>query len=300
MTGITFLLMLLVGGYIFRMKADKAAQPKEDVKKIEKTRKTKNKKKLEFKDSTPTSKPLEALGRWVALIFILLFAGLVGQIAKDVTRDAFSHGAQDAKMTDADLRMIVNQWSKRLPVMLDSDTRADSIVALPGPKLAYYYTLVNYPAGSLSPSAILSVRGPMLKNATCSGTGAYEFIKKGVPIVYHYSGNDGGFVTEVTITPADCANNWEPVSTQPPQPKGIPPGYAVTWTPPEADHQAYINSEKQAIHACSAIFDGSNWEDEGFNVYMDSTETIHVIGTAKARFDFGRCMDKNGFPLSFE
>ena len=48
------------------------------------------------------------------------------------------------KLDDSKLEEIAREANEQFPYMLDDETRADEVKALPGKKLAYYYSLVNF------------------------------------------------------------------------------------------------------------------------------------------------------------
>jgi len=52
------------------------------------------------------------------------------------------------------------------------------------------------------------------------------------------------------------------------------------------------------ISACLTRVDKGKWEGDGVEAYMDTIGTIHETGAPQAEFDFGRCMDENGYPAT--
>jgi hypothetical protein len=166
-------------------------------------------------------KLLKALGSVAGLIFILAVASVSQSVGKDVTKAILS--PSEPQNTSASgsgqkvaiiwsknpsvnfelLRRAANEMNKQMPMMIDANTRIDRVMAFPGPKFVYYDTLVNDTAASIGAADIAAAREkvtPLLKNGICSG----EYIKGGVTVVCHYSGNDGGFIMEIEITPSDC------------------------------------------------------------------------------------------------
>jgi hypothetical protein len=84
---------------------------------------------------------------WPVFAIIGLMLSTVAYGLKTVSDDDAPTQSDDRGKPD--LVRVAAGLSQRLPKMLDSETRWDSVTAGPGEKLTYTYTLVNHPAGEL-------------------------------------------------------------------------------------------------------------------------------------------------------
>lgn len=94
--------------------------------------------------------------------------------------------------------------NKKLPKMIDEETRLDTTVAGPGKQWTYRYTLVNYKAGDTDNERINAVLGDNIRKGFCNTKEMQLFIENGVTMRYKYSGKDGAYLGEVVVTPMDC------------------------------------------------------------------------------------------------
>ena len=101
-------------------------------------------------------------------------------------------------------RTAAEKANEKVPMMLDNDTRLDSVAAA-GTKLIYNYTLVGYEAGEIDSEALIgNLRGRLISNA-CTGSLKASFLDRGASVVYSYRGKDEELIGEVNVDPADCA-----------------------------------------------------------------------------------------------
>lgn len=129
-----------------------------------------------------------------------VFAQALGKTASFAGRSA----SPSLTAVESALRTMVNEANRGMPVLLDQDTRMDSLVAGPGAMLTYMYTLTTLRAGEVDRSALEQrIRGP-IKLGVCSAPDLQEFFQYGVTLRYYYRGSDGGFAAQGDVTPKDC------------------------------------------------------------------------------------------------
>jgi len=129
-----------------------------------------------------------------------VFAQALGKTASVASRS----GSASQASIEAALRTMVNEANRGMPMLLDQDTRMDSMVAGPGALLTYMYTITTLRAAE-NDRQILErhIHGP-IKLGVCSAPDLQEFFKYGVTLRYFYRGSDGGYVAQGDITPKDC------------------------------------------------------------------------------------------------
>jgi len=107
-----------------------------------------------------------------------------------------------AGMSASELASVAQDVNKRVPMMVDNDTRLDKVVAKGGSQLVYHYTMVNYSYNQFDKKKFTdSFKGSLLKH-TCSKLS--RLISQGVEIVYSYKAKDGKFLTQVAVNKKKC------------------------------------------------------------------------------------------------
>ena len=107
------------------------------------------------------------------------------------------------KLSNKVLTNAANTVNKTTPYMVDKETRLDSVVGI-NDTFTYFYTLVNYTSKQLNAKKLEASLKPSITKNACSQPAMAVFFKNGVTINYNYKGKDGGFVLNISITPATC------------------------------------------------------------------------------------------------
>ncbi|OGB23442.1 MAG: hypothetical protein A3I66_01915 [Burkholderiales bacterium RIFCSPLOWO2_02_FULL_57_36] len=114
-------------------------------------------------------------------------------------------GSLESETTvDNVLTKVSAQMNGKLPIAIDSDTRLDSISAVPGRHLIYHYTLVTLNGDDVKAESFHNLARPQLKNRLCDSAEMQNFLKNGVTISYLYKGKDGQPIGGAKFVPSDC------------------------------------------------------------------------------------------------
>ena len=105
---------------------------------------------------------------------------------------------------DQQLADLAEEGNAHLPMMVDAQTRLDSMLASSGNGFAYNYTLVNLEARQIDRAAFEKKLEPHLKTVLCTGSDNALFRDNGVNVTYTYHGNDGGEVASVVVPASAC------------------------------------------------------------------------------------------------
>ena len=143
----------------------------------------------------------QALGA-IGVVVVVVFAGGIGKLVGSSTSERFFEGKREAELNSVLMR-AASELNKNLPMMIDSETRFDSSVGI-NKQFRYNYTLINYAAEDLDPSAIQSTMEPKLKNTVCTTKEMEVFVKNNVPVTYAYHGKNGTQVAVITVQPSAC------------------------------------------------------------------------------------------------
>lgn len=133
----------------------------------------------------------------------LATAFLAGQaIALDKKGNFESKAEQDAFIAET-LKKMAREMNSQMPIQLDEETRAMSVIALQK-TITFNYRLTNYAASQVQPKRIEQGARENLNLIVCKSKATRDLIDMGVQYVYLYSGNDGKFVTRVVVDRYSC------------------------------------------------------------------------------------------------
>ncbi|TVL02877.1 hypothetical protein AYI82_20395 [Shewanella algae] len=153
-------------------------------------------------------KLLSIIGSIVGVIVVLAFAGIGGQVGKEVGKAAFSPSKPSEEEILAKLAEGFEVGAKKInesaPTMVDEETRMDGASAGPGALLTYHYTFTNYSSTDIDSGLIRANVLPVVKNSVCSNKDMKPSLQYGGKYKYSYSGNDGVLISEFTIDRTDC------------------------------------------------------------------------------------------------
>jgi hypothetical protein len=115
-------------------------------------------------------------------------------------------GCLTGGMLDKVMLKAAEEINKNCPIMVDSETRLDNAMALPGKKLVYYYTMINYAKEELDVDIFAENMTPTIINAVSSNNEMAFLREKEVTFSYQYKDKNGEFFWTLDVTP-DMYNN---------------------------------------------------------------------------------------------
>jgi hypothetical protein len=102
------------------------------------------------------------------------------------------------------LRKEVESTNGTLPMMVDEETRLDTVYASPEGKLNYRYTLVNYRGSEIDFPSLREAIEENAVNGYCTHPEIQGFRERNIPMVYHYLGSDGVFIGSFEANNQGC------------------------------------------------------------------------------------------------
>lgn len=133
----------------------------------------------------------------IAVLAVLLVATSIGNIGGKIASEAaFGPSSRDV------IAAATREINKKLPMMVDKETRLDSTTPGPGRMLAYNYTLVNYTASQLSDQWLNTFQRKVVK--TSCRQKQKNLLSNKISMRYRYSSADGYMVRNFIINPTDC------------------------------------------------------------------------------------------------
>ena len=165
-------------------------------------------------------KLLPALG----IIAVLIVAGIGGQIGKKVGKSAFSPSKPSQQEVEAKLiegfTTAANQINKKVPMMVDEETRLDRATVGPGARVVYHHTFPRYTSRDIDANWLHTDLRPEVMRKVCDSKGMRKSLQYGGKYVYSYSGSDGVEITRFEIDRNDCGfppitpNNANPANAK--------------------------------------------------------------------------------------
>ena len=102
--------------------------------------------------------------------------------------------------------------NKRMPEVIDAETRLDRVSAEPGLHFSYHYTLTASSSTAIDKASFSSTIRAQLKGKLCDSVQIRSFFNHGVTVGYLYQGNDGLPVGGADFAPDSCDGAKEPAS----------------------------------------------------------------------------------------
>jgi hypothetical protein len=96
-----------------------------------------------------------------------------------------------------------SEISKNAPIMVDSETRFDSVIALTGKRMQYFFTLVNYANEDVDMQAIKEEMTPAILNGMKTNSQSKLYRDQKVTLLLHYSDKTGKEAFIIEVTPKD-------------------------------------------------------------------------------------------------
>ncbi len=101
------------------------------------------------------------------------------------------------------LTQATAEINKRLPMMIDAETRCDSVAIGAYKTIVYHYTIVKRSKGQFNSNQLANwVRPILIKNYNTMSE-MQTLRENGVILQYHYYDKNGSPAFEVTVDPAD-------------------------------------------------------------------------------------------------
>ncbi|MDR1195354.1 MAG: hypothetical protein LBL00_02640 [Endomicrobium sp.] len=110
---------------------------------------------------------------------------------------------QSDKSVDNTLAQIALEANKDLPVMIDAQTRLDSITTLPGKKIQYNNTLLNTINAEINTETFKESASRTLLSAVKSNPSLESYRRKKVTFIYRYQNEAGEEMAVFEYTPED-------------------------------------------------------------------------------------------------
>ncbi len=104
---------------------------------------------------------------------------------------------------ESKLTYTASELNKGLPMMVDSDTRLDSTIALQN-TFTYKYTMINYSLSDLDVAKFTEVMTKQITNSVCTTPDMAIFVKNKTLVNYIYFDKESKHLSKILVDTANC------------------------------------------------------------------------------------------------
>ncbi|MBF0229503.1 MAG: hypothetical protein HQK63_07925 [Desulfamplus sp.] len=138
---------------------------------------------------------MKTLGKIVGVIGLLTIIAFTGAIGEN-------KGKFDVAIEE-ELIETTKQIKSQLPIMVDQETRLDTLMCLEK-QMHYKYTMINASENELDKEAFLNnIKKSLIKNH-CSNENPIKMLKMGVTYYYNYFDKNGVLIGTINIRKQNC------------------------------------------------------------------------------------------------
>jgi hypothetical protein len=128
-----------------------------------------------------------------------LFGAFAGRI------DTYGSGHEGQTKQMENLLVKVSEYmNKRMPELIDPETRLDRVSAEPGLHFSYHYTLLASNGSDIDKASFMVNQRAKLKSTMCQKADVRNFLDHGVTVVYNYRSKDNMPVGSAEFAPNSC------------------------------------------------------------------------------------------------
>ncbi|MEI9807956.1 MAG: hypothetical protein WDO16_08835 [Bacteroidota bacterium] len=107
----------------------------------------------------------------------------------------------EPRMTISDeLMRMASELNKHAPVIIDSTTRFDNAIALPGYRIQYNYTILNAQKSDIDTVLLSKANKEFLLNKIKTNPKAAFFLENRIDILATYSDTTGAYICTITLS----------------------------------------------------------------------------------------------------
>ena len=117
--------------------------------------------------------------------------------------NGFAKQTADQRSLSVELTKTAAMLNKNGPVMLDEETRLDSVATFKN-YIIYNNTMVNYSVEQLDPNQFTTLLQDIVIKPLCSNKDLKAFKDYGVTMVYRYVDKSGNFISELSKDMSTC------------------------------------------------------------------------------------------------
>ncbi len=117
--------------------------------------------------------------------------------------NSFATTTVDQRSLSVELTKTAAMLNKNGPVMLDEETRLDSVATFSS-HIIYNNTMINYSVEQLDPNQFTTLLQDLVIKPLCGNKDLKAFKEYGVTMVYRYLDKSGNFISELSKDMSTC------------------------------------------------------------------------------------------------
>ncbi len=137
----------------------------------------------------------------VPVIFGVIFGILLVAGLKYVIFDKF--GNSDSFKIDRSLMLTANELNKNCPIMVDSETRLDNVISLPGKIIQYNYCIINFVKSDIDTLQLKTALEPNITNLLKTNPQTKQLRDNDVIFNYLYKDKNNEYICQISVTPEE-------------------------------------------------------------------------------------------------
>ena len=142
----------------------------------------------------------------ISLFLVILLIGISTLLyALDKAGNFESQEEHDRYIADT-LKKMAMEMSSQMPMMMDTETRADFVLAL-GKTINFRMTLINVNSTDVNAEEFNKTIWSNVNDIACKNKATRTLIDAGVNYVYIYYGKNGRMITRVALDKYKCNSN---------------------------------------------------------------------------------------------
>jgi len=138
----------------------------------------------------------------IGLLIVIAFAGSIAKIIVKSTVKKYEQGKADRTVEEI-LIKITKKINSQLPIMVDPDTRLDTVICY-GKQMHYKYTMINYSENESNKKALQNEATSTLAKNHCNNKNTVKMLKMGVEYYYIYFDKNGILIATINISKKNC------------------------------------------------------------------------------------------------
>jgi hypothetical protein len=132
----------------------------------------------------------------------LVVVGIISAVVAWLVNERIFHSSGDTSVEKA-LADLASELNKMFPKMLDSETRAETIISEPPNALVYRYTMINRTREQFNVQKLTDTMRPRIINGYKTDEKMRTLREAGVTLKYRYYDKNGAPITEIVVTTTD-------------------------------------------------------------------------------------------------
>lgn len=148
---------------------------------------------------------MKTFGRIIGVILLVVIVAVAGVMGKNIAKSLYHHYEQSNQTGELEqmLRETAKNINQQLPIMVDSETRLDTVL-VQSKQMYYKYSLVKSSKDQIEKKEFDNAMKNVLSRNHCDNQETRKLLKLGIEYFYIYFDKNGALVSTINISQRDC------------------------------------------------------------------------------------------------